>query len=56
MKILLVFILSFSFFIGDTPTAPPINSNAIAFELKNINGKTVSLENFKDSNGVILFF
>lgn len=56
MKILLVFILSFSFFLSDTPTAPSINSNAIGFDLKNIDGKSVSLENFKDSKGVILVF
>lgn len=56
MKTLLIFVLSFSFFASDTPTAPQVNSKAIAFELKNVNGETISMNSFKNSKGIILTF
>lgn len=56
MKTLFVLMLSFSVFLADVPKAPSVNSKAIAFELKNINGETISLDSFKDSKGIILTF
>jgi peroxiredoxin len=56
MKTFLIFVLSFSFFTSEVPTAPTVNSKAITFELKNINGETISLNSFKDSKGIILTF
>ncbi|MCP9755962.1 thioredoxin family protein [Lacihabitans sp. CCS-44] len=56
MKILVLFLLSFIFSGGETPVDPPINSKAIDFSLKNTDGKTVSLDSFEDSKGVILVF
>ncbi len=56
MKTFFVLILSFSFLMADTPKAPAVNSKAIDFELKNINGEIISLDSFKDSKGIILTF
>lgn len=56
MKILLVLVLIFSIFVGETPTAPPIDSKAIKFELNSTNGELISLNTFKDSKGIILTF
>lgn len=56
MKLLIALLTSILFFTGDAPTAPAINSKAIPFELKNYNGKTISLDSFKDAKGVIITF
>jgi len=56
MRTLLVTILSFTFFWGDTPSAPVVNSKAIPFELKNSKGKVISLDTFKGSKGIIVTF
>ena len=56
MKTLLVSIFSLVLFLGDTPTAPAVNSKAIPFDLKNTDDKNISLNSFKDSKGIILTF
>lgn len=56
MKTLIVSIFSLFLFLGEAPTAPAIHSKAIAFDLKNIDGKNISLNSFKDSKGIILTF